>query len=103
MDDPKKGPRLLYIVREVVIYERFQLQRFDRKNSYNGFTYGGGRLLEVVIHGSSTVLQCHVRSKYSILNFINMLCVKFYITITSLGGKLKPAVLTKIEVASWFD
>ena len=29
-----------YIVREVVVYERFQLQDFDWKNSYNGFTYG---------------------------------------------------------------
>ena len=47
---------------------------------------GGDRLLEVVIHGSSTVLQCHVRSKYNILNFINKLCIKFHFTITSLGG-----------------
>ena len=61
---------------------------------------GGGCLLEVVIHGSSTVLQCHVRSKYNILNFINKPCIKFHF-----GGKLnsKPAVLTKIEVASRFD
>ena len=66
-----------------------------RGSSYKGLTgkilimdllMGSGRLLEVVIHGSSTVLHCHVRSKYSILNFINKLCVEFHITITSLGG-----------------
>ena len=27
-----------YIVREVVVYDRFQQQGFDQKNSYNGFT-----------------------------------------------------------------
>ena len=85
MDDPKKWPWLL------TLYERWSFMRgsnykaLSRKIFLTDLLMGGGRLLEVVIHGSSTVLQCHVRSKYSILNFINKLCIKFHITITSLG------------------
>ena len=86
MDDPKKWPQLL------TLYERWS---FVRGSNYKALTgkilimdllMGGGCLIEVVIHGSSTVLQCHLRSKYNILNFINKPCVKFHITITSLGG-----------------
>ena len=87
MDDPKKGPRLL------TLYERWSFMRGSNYKALTGkilimdLLMGGGRLLEVVIHGSPTVLQCHVRSKYNIiLNFINKPCVKFHITITSLGG-----------------
>ena len=76
----------------LLLYESWS---FMRGSNYKALTgkilimdslMGGGRLLEVVIHGSSTVLQCHVRSKYNILNFINKPCIKFHITITSLGG-----------------
>ena len=85
MDEPKKPPWLL------TLYERWSFMRGSNYKALTGkivimdLLMGGGRLLEVVIHGSSTVLQCHVRSKYSILNFINKLCVKFHITITLLG------------------
>ena len=34
-----------YIVLEVVVYERFQLQGFEQKNSYNGFI-----LWEVIVY-----------------------------------------------------
>ena len=68
MDDPEKGPRLLtIIVQEVVIYERFQLQGFDPKNSYNGFTYGkwsftrGGHSWKF----NSVTLPCKIQVQHS--------------------------------------
>jgi len=63
MDDPKKPPQLL------TLYERWS---FMRGSNYKALT-GKILIMDLVIHGSSKVLQCHVRSKYSILNFINKL------------------------------